>query len=1102
MERIHEEAIGMSDPFHAPRVIIPHRQAGVYLRHVYTKRHGVAMNLRFDYLEEALWEFYFQFAGREGVLRRLTRERAQIAILHLLGSDLRSNACPAPLARYFPGGMESTPAASLKLWELAGRLAFLFLEYTVQRPDLIARWDRGDVNTTEMAQWQAGLYRRSIGPGSPLQQDGFEYRFLPDFPEVPNESGLTGKMTLYAPGPLSQLHFDALRRISGHLQIDILALDSGNISDTSPIARHLATWQVPLKVSQSLASAVEKQETNIAPHDSPNQTSRMRAIQGFLAGGKPPVDLPESDPSIELGGAAGVLREVQAVHQSILHRMLKDETLLQTDIAIITPGGSEYTSAVNAVFTDGSSPMGFNMVRANTLHESLYAQGVVALFDLLTGDFSRQDAFSLFQNPCFQKAAGCSASEVNDWLAEIDRARIHRYLDSDHVASTGEPAAGTFTWWQGLERMRLGHIMDLTPEEEDQFGIHPISRESQTSTGCVSQLSVVFEKLKNAKSVIGDTERTLADWSRLFSDILDQFLAVPDDHPGEESILSSLQRTLARMGTQEDGACHVYHSHLFQNLVRGSLGSLSIRRGIPLYRGVTVGTMETLRAIPFRVIYILGLNTGHFPRQAAPSSIDLRVADPGPLDISITDRDRHLFLETLMAAGDAVVLTYQSRDLKRDQELFPSSVILQLQDMVEAATGSPLKAHVIPWHGHSRAIFNLGEQQTSLTSNYDHLDRAILNASIGMKDHERESATPIVHTPDDQPTLVNLRTLSGFLEDPLSDFLASQLQIRGYDDDKHEILNESEPFEFSILDESLLLRRILMEFLDANERTRPAPHTLIDTHIGRAVGKSELADGNFRTRFRARILDIIEHQTSWLATWQEGMRGTHAQILKPFAFGSSRSRPKGSGIFPDIVYHHAGLQQEFLIQGELPLLAIPHDPGSTMESLIIKPASGLKKSLHAGYFPAILSYIFLLAAREENEWIQSTFPATFHSRIWCLYKPNEKGALAHPLAISLTPERARSLADNILAEFAENRQPYLLPFALIGKTDYIPDQGTCDEELTPKDIQEMVDEDQSAPFPKWYPDDWSLAMSAEPPENPTEVLGRRLAFIHDVGGIG
>ncbi|MCC5874775.1 MAG: exodeoxyribonuclease V subunit gamma [Candidatus Sumerlaeia bacterium] len=1107
-DRLHELVTSAGDPFYRPRVVVPHLQAASSLRQVYTGCHGIAMNMEIGFLEEALWDLFHEAADGSGGQRRLTRGMLQGAVLHLLHQEVNSRRCPKPLADYLAESDRESPVYSKKLWQLSNRLAFLFLEYTYQLPDVTRGWAEGKLPGGDAVDaWQAALYHRALGANGIVHEGGERCHLLPDFSVLRDPARLPDSLLILAPGPLSRLHLGAISQLANHATIGVYTTFVGsqpkgsNGAGRNSIPSQIRPWLVPVEANFRLLGEVLRD--GAAFHFDQFEGTPRSVLDSvkWVVAGNGPVEGLKPDSSLEVAGAAGVLREAQAVHQSIIHRMKEDDSLLQTDIAVMIPTEGEYEAAVNSVFSSGRSPLRFNLVRANALRESVYAQGVLALLKLLLGDFSRAEAFALFQNPCFQEAAGCSHADIPAWLEDIDRAGIYRHVDRDHQHTDGLEPNGLFTWEQGLRRMRLGHVMDLDEEEMHAENIHPISRESQFHVATVSTLSILIARLAAARRLLLDSRRTLPEWGTILRDILKANLAVPETHPEEWPIRNRLDRELTTLEDNHPGKKDTHPFHVVHCLVEEALGTMPVRKGIPLYGGITVGTLDTLRGVPFRVIYIMGLNAGVFPARRVESSLDIRARTGDDCRITRTDRDRHNFLEAILAAGEALVLTYQSRDLKKDQELFPSSVILQLIDLVESELGITIPRPELPWHGHSQRYLDAPPNGSTLHVNYDPLDRAIINAPVYPPRPLVEEETTVPNQHPDDVISVSINDLAGFLEDPLRDFLERQLGLRGLDDAKAEKLLVTEPFELSPLQESMFVRPILNKLIELPETSDSDLEKVVRRTAFRLLGESAIHHGIFLERLESRMWEFVQPQCVWLRSWLLGHRQDGSRITAPLSFGD-HGRAGGSMMAqPPIVYRHKGLGRNFEIRGALPLAIIPGRGGGIVEFLSLKPVSKHRTELTPAYFPGILAAIFLAASRHENDWIDGVIPDISRSLHWCLYRETKKGVVHH-FELALEPGEARELADNLLEELVQVRRPDLLPYAIVGREEYIPNGGGTHVSLSADDVATLVMDDQTGFRPSWYPGDWRLVVDSEPPTDVDAALHKRLGFYHHVMGGG
>ena len=134
--------------------------------------------------------------------------------------------------------------------------------------------------------------------------------------------------------------------------------------------------------------------------------------------------------------------------------------------------------------------------------------------------------------------------------------------------------------------------------------------------------------------------------------------------------------------------------------------------------GVTFCTLLPLRAVPFRVVCLLGMNDGDYPRRALRTDFDLmarpKMARPG--DRSGRDDDRQLMLDALLSARHQLYISWAGRSPRDDSEQPPSVLVAQLRDYLAAVWGKAAlekRTTVHPLQPFSRRYFLAGETADS-----------------------------------------------------------------------------------------------------------------------------------------------------------------------------------------------------------------------------------------------------------------------------------------------------------------------------------------------------------------------------------------------------
>ena len=99
---------------------------------------------------------------------------------------------------------------------------------------------------------------------------------------------------------------------------------------------------------------------------------------------------------------------------------------------------------------------------------------------------------------------------------------------------------------------------------------------------------------------------------------------------------------------------------------------------------LTMCTLVPMRSVPHRVVCLLGLDDGAFPRRTAPDGDDIIERDPCVGDRDFRSEDRQLLLDAVLAATDHLVVTYCGRDERTNAVLPPAVPLGELLDVIDA----------------------------------------------------------------------------------------------------------------------------------------------------------------------------------------------------------------------------------------------------------------------------------------------------------------------------------------------------------------------------------------------------------------------------------
>src|SRR5262249_45246047 len=89
------------------------------------------------------------------------------------------------------------------------------------------------------------------------------------------------------------------------------------------------------------------------------------------------------------------------------------------------------------------------------------------------------------------------------------------------------------------------------------------------------------------------------------------------------------------------------------------------------------------RAVPAKVVVLMGMEEGSFPRIEIPLSFDLLQNNPrADFCPTRSEMDRFIFLEALLSARQKIIFTYQCKNLEDYKEQGPSLLIDELLNAI------------------------------------------------------------------------------------------------------------------------------------------------------------------------------------------------------------------------------------------------------------------------------------------------------------------------------------------------------------------------------------------------------------------------------------
>ena len=397
------------------------------------------------------------------------------------------------------------------------------------------------------------------------------------------------------------------------------------------------------------------------------------------------------DASVQVVGTPGIRREVEMVYNSILGSVARPEGVTGerpwppcsfSDIAVIVPDMKTYRPMIETVF-DARGEVPYGLLDTTASEDSHCLRGFLALIELGRKGLNRERLFNVLENPCVQRAMGFAREDVVKWRELTEK--IGAFDGFEHVADSD----GYFDWSSALRRLRLARVSDNVCDGEGNE--LPLVKEGGDDALKLSETvellyrdlnSTLFDASGNpcALPLLPRKEDGLrADcWADRLSRLAKTYLANDRDDKLENKVSASLLATLYSLGDIPQKQSFELAVAALEHFV----GGISCRKGGYLTSGVTIGCFSSLSALPFKQVYVMGMGAGGFPGRTSSSTLDIRGTFWRLGDVSAPNRNRFLFLESLMSVRDRLVISYPNKDIEKDAELFPSSIVLDVEKFI------------------------------------------------------------------------------------------------------------------------------------------------------------------------------------------------------------------------------------------------------------------------------------------------------------------------------------------------------------------------------------------------------------------------------------
>ena len=827
-----------ADPLAAEIVVVQNPGMARWLSQHIALQTGIAANLAFPLPATFFWNIFEQTLGEMPDLSAFDRDVLLWRILAELDNLLADPAIEEV------GAYLHDDADGSRKFQLAGKITDLFDQYLVYRPGMLLDWEKGKDN-----HWQAVLWRKLTADHSMHRATLLQHFSDAAAAENLYTKNLPERVCFFGINSLAPAYLEVISRISDLSDIHMFQLSPcrqawDDILPERLLAMKRQSWRSqglddissyfssgnPLLASMgttgreffSQLMQLDPLETDL--YEEPETSSLLAMIQADILDLRDRsqaslVPFDTNDSSIRFHCCHSPMREVQVLHDRLLDLFAADPSLKPADILVMAPDINLYAPAVAGIFGSAREELRipWSIADRSLRGEQPLIDAFLGLLELVSSRFTAPEVVALLENQAILQKFDLKEDELPAMRSRIRDAGIRWGLDREQRRQQGMDDFGSHTWEFGIERLLLGYITGpLTGPFRD---IMPCSGVMNDSGPWLGGLTAFIRKLQRLQQQLRK-KHCPDSWSSILLQMLDDFF--DDSSSRDQDGLFMLREAIndfaaycMQAGFSGAVSLPLIRSHFARQLAEpaGGQAFLSGR--------VTFCNMVPMRSVPFKVIWLLGMNDMDYPRSQRPPAFDLIAQKPLLGDRSRRDDDRYLFLEALLSARKHLSISWVGRDQQENSPRPPSVVAAELRDYINRAwqtdtdqTASDVLTVEYPLQPFSRHCFDGNPKTGSYT------DVWLPAAGSLVEDFFISKPLPQLDTDLQQ---VDIDRLVQFWNHPVRFFLERRLGLRLRVDD--DLLPESEAFQLNALEQYLLARDITTTLL-ADEDPLPLFHRL------------------------------------------------------------------------------------------------------------------------------------------------------------------------------------------------------------------------------------------------------------------------------------
>ena len=474
-------------------------------------------------------------------------------------------------------------------------------------------------------------------------------------------------------------------------------------------------------------------------------------------------------------------RELEILRDELLRAFAELPGLKPDEVMVAVTDFDAYAPLAEGILRAGPQPLPVRLTAVPTREANPIAVGLLALLRLSLGRHCASELVELLNLAAVQHHLELAGEE--EALAQL--ADAIRQSGLTHGIDAADRGAGgdTGTWRAALDRLLAGAWFGPEAAAKDAGGnlVHAVAADLHHRdeiplcfVGWLARLACHLQTWR--------VPAPAADWAVRLQQAVDDLLA-SDEHDDHAAAMGRLLGELAavRANTPLDaGAMLDWLEPQLENAtsLRSSMGG-----------EILLGRPDQLHGLPCRVLAILGLQDGAFPRVGRRPAWDLLNHRPERWDGDPRTQDRQWFLDALLTPSDRLILSAANRSLRTPHDGPLSSCVEELL-RVASATVRPaegldlLEQQIVVQHRIQPFAADYFRENSLIPRSFDAGSARI---ACDLAEPRGEAPPPFSSPPGDDPALptgdtlmLTVPQLTAFWKEPAKAWLrAIQVDLAG-----------------------------------------------------------------------------------------------------------------------------------------------------------------------------------------------------------------------------------------------------------------------------------------------------------------------------------